>query len=273
MDMDLQPYSVGGDSTIGRIATFARDLRTTARTHNRIFAVEVFGRHVGHTAFRGGIAAQADAILIPEIPVDFDYLAEQMVERYFRRIAASDVRAGTYLIVVAEGLKNPAGETFEDVSHPADPAGHRRLSGAGEFVAEELARRLTGQGALPTKVRQAMVDHGLFVPGQHEVPEVRHLVTGHLVRCGQTSAYDVNFGLEAGAAAVWLLLHGHTGVTVAGVHGRTIRYLDTAQARLQRPVDLDQVAFHERLGICFGRRPVDVPLSAVRLTAAPERYL
>ena len=41
MDLDLMPYSVGGDSTINRIATFARDLRTTAQTHNRIMIMEV----------------------------------------------------------------------------------------------------------------------------------------------------------------------------------------------------------------------------------------
>jgi 6-phosphofructokinase len=55
MDLDLMPYSVGGDSTINRIAEFARDLKTTGRTHNRIVVMEVFGRYAGHTAFRGGV--------------------------------------------------------------------------------------------------------------------------------------------------------------------------------------------------------------------------
>ena len=55
MDLDLQTYSVGGDSTINRIATFIDDLKTTAVTHNRIIVLEVFGRYAGHTAFRGGI--------------------------------------------------------------------------------------------------------------------------------------------------------------------------------------------------------------------------
>ena len=66
MDLDLMPYSVGADSTINRIREFVRDLATTGRTHNRIIAVEVFGRYAGHTAFRGGVAASADAVLIPE---------------------------------------------------------------------------------------------------------------------------------------------------------------------------------------------------------------
>ena len=41
MDLDLQPYSVGGDSTVNRIAQFVRDLRTTAVTHNRVLVVDV----------------------------------------------------------------------------------------------------------------------------------------------------------------------------------------------------------------------------------------
>ena len=36
MDLDLQSYSVGGDSAINRIAVFARDLKTTGMSHNRI---------------------------------------------------------------------------------------------------------------------------------------------------------------------------------------------------------------------------------------------
>lgn len=273
MDLDLQTYSVGGDSTIGRIANFARDLRTTARTHNRIFAVEVFGRYAGHTAFRGGIAAQADAILIPEIHVDFDYLAQHMVERYFDRIAHSDVRAGTYLIVVAEGLKDEHGRTFEEVNEVEEAWGRGRLGGAAHYVERELTARIQPGTALGDHVRQRMQAYGLFVPGQLEAPEIRHLVTGHLVRCGQSSAYDVNFGLEVGAAATWLLLQGQTGLTVAGVHGKTIRVLPTVVAREQRLVDLDQVAFHEQLGVCFGRRPVKVQPVVERLAASPERYL
>ncbi len=63
-----RPYSVGFDSTVNRIASFAEDLKTTGRTHNRILVMEVFGRYAGHTAFRSGVAAETDAILIPEIP-------------------------------------------------------------------------------------------------------------------------------------------------------------------------------------------------------------
>ena len=62
MDLDLQTYSVGGDSAINKISRIVEDLKTTGKTHNRVMIVEVFGRYAGHTAFRGGVAADADCI-------------------------------------------------------------------------------------------------------------------------------------------------------------------------------------------------------------------
>jgi 6-phosphofructokinase 1 len=269
MDLDLQTYSVGGDSTISRIADYGRDLKTTGRTHNRILVVEVFGRYAGHTAFRGGIAAEADAILIPEIPVDFDLLYEHMKRTYWTRIRTSDVRAGTYLVVVAEGLADASGAEIVDESAGVDAFGHKRLAGAGKYVCTELTKRLRADSDTTTRMREV----GMYVEGLYDVPEVRSVVPGHLVRCGETSAYDVNFGIEAGAAAVELLVEGIAGVTVAGVHGNAIRYMKTAEAIEQRHVDLAQVAFHENLGVCFGRSPAKLKFEFVALTSPPERYM
>jgi 6-phosphofructokinase 1 len=269
MDLDLQTYSVGADSTIGRIADYGRDLKTTGRTHNRILVVEVFGRYAGHTAFRGGIAAEADAILIPEIPVDFDLVYEHMKRTYWTRIQLSDVRAGTYLIVVAEGLADASGSEIVDESAGTDAFGHKRLAGAGKYVCAELTKRFRADSDTATRMRE----YGMYVQGLYDVPEVRSVVPGHLVRCGETSAYDVNFGIEAGAAAVELLVEGMAGVTVAGVQGSVIRYMNTAEAIQQRHVDLAQVAFHESLGVCFGRSPARLKLEFVALTSPPERYM
>jgi len=269
MDLDLQTYSVGGDSTIHRIAQFAEDIKTTGRTHNRIIVVEVFGRYAGHTAFRGGVAAEADAILIPEIPVDFGILYEHMKRRYFKRIAKSDVKAGTYLVVVAEGLKDASGAEIVDESAGLDAFGHKRLAGAGKYVCQQLTKRLKADG----DVAGLMKREKMFVKGIYEVPEVRDVTPGHLVRSGHSSPYDVNFGKEAGAAAVILLMKGITGVTVAGIDGQTIRYMPTAEAIKQRYVDLDIVAFHEGLGVCFGRAPQEAAMKFTEIHGKVERHL
>ncbi|MBE0636063.1 6-phosphofructokinase, partial [Candidatus Bipolaricaulota bacterium] len=269
MDLDLQTYSVGADSTISRIATYARDLKTTGQTHNRVIVMEVFGRYAGHTAFRGGLAAEADAILIPEIAVDFDIVCAHMKKRYFDRIRRSDVHAGTYLVVVAEGLRDASGAEIVDEAAGVDAFGHKRLAGAGAYVRNELKTRL----AADPGVKETMKEVGMFIQGLYETPEIRTITPGHLVRCGQTSAFDVNFGIEAGAAAVELLVHGLNSMTVVDVRGRLIRYMTTAEAIKQRHVDLDLVGFHERLGVCFGRVPHEIDLQFAQVQAPVQRHM
>ncbi|MEW6600227.1 MAG: 6-phosphofructokinase [Nitrospirota bacterium] len=253
MDLDLQPYSVGGDSAINRISIFARDLKTTGMSHNRILVIEVFGRYVGHTAFRGGIGAEADAILIPEVPVDFDILYEHMKTTYFARIERSDVRAGTYIIVVAEGLKTASGEMLYDESAGVDAFGHKKLAGAGKYVRQQLEKRLKAD----PDVQAFMKRTGMFVPGIYVIPEVREVTPGHLVRSGHSSAYDVNFGYKTGAGAVVLLQEGRTGNTVTGVDGHKILYMRTSEAIKRREVDVEELSLFESLGTCFGRKPVE----------------
>jgi len=269
MDLDLQTYSVGADSTISRIATFAEELKTTGRTHNRIIVLEVFGRYAGHTAFRGGIAAEADAVLIPEIPVDFDTLYAHAKRRYWERVSQSDVKAGTYLIVVAEGLKDASGSEIVDESAGLDAFGHKKLAGAGRYVCQELTKRFKADSA----IQELMKKEKMYVKGLYEIPEVREVRPGHLVRCGHSSAYDVNFGKEAGGAAVLLLLNGIAGVTVVNVNGKQIRYMSTPEAIKQRHVDLDLVSFHEQLGMCFGRKSENLKVTFDEVHPPVERHL
>lgn len=269
MDLDLQTYSVGADSTISRIAKFATDLKTTGRTHNRIIVMEVFGRYAGHTAFRGGVAADADAVLIPEIPVDFDVLYAHVKMRYFQRISESDVKAGTYLIIVAEGLKDASGEDLVDDGAGVDAFGHKRLTGAGKYVCQELTKRFKNDPMIPN----LMKEQGMYVKGIYDIPEVRSVTPGHLVRCGDTSAFDVNFGKEAGGAAVLLLMGGITGVTVVSVKEKEIKYMETKQAIKQRHVDLDLAAFHEQLGLCFGRPAQEFRPTLTKTEGKIERHL
>ena len=269
MDLDLQTYSVGFDSTVNRIAAFAEDLKTTGRTHNRIMVMEVFGRYAGHTAFRAGVAADADAVLIPEVPVHFDVLYQHCKARYTHRISSSDVKAGTYLILVAEGLKNSSGEELYDETSGVDSFGHKRLAGAAKYVCNELSKRFKADPDITDFMKREM----LYVLGANETPEVRGVTPGHLVRCGHSSVYDVNFGKEAGSAAVVLLRKGLTGVTVVGVKNGKINYMATPQAIKQRFVDAEVITLHEQLGICFGRAPQKSSLDTVEITGGVERYL
>ncbi|HUO76236.1 MAG TPA: 6-phosphofructokinase [Thermodesulfovibrionales bacterium] len=269
MDLDLQPYSVGGDSAINRIAVMVRDLKTTGMSHNRVMVVEVFGRYVGHTALRGGIGAEADCILIPEVPVDFDVVYEHIKATYFARIERSDVKAGTYMMVVAEGIKTASGELLYDESAGVDAFGHKKLAGAGRYVRQQIEKRLKAD----PEVKEFMKRTGMYAPGVYEIPEVREVAPSHLVRSGQTSAYDVNFGYRTGAAAVLLLLEGKTGNTVVDVNGNKISYMTTSEAIKRREVDLSEIALFETLGICFGRKPQKFEYETMAAKGTVERHL
>lgn len=269
MDLDLQPYSVGGDSAINRIAVMVRDLKTTGMSHNRVMVIEVFGRYVGHTALRGGIGAEADSILIPEVPVDFDVVYEHIKATYFARIERSDVKAGTYTMVVAEGIKTASGELLYDESAGVDAFGHKKLAGAGKYVRQQIEKRLKAD----PEVKEFMKRAGMYAPGVYEIPEVREVAPSHLVRSGQTSAYDVNFGYRAGAAAVLLLIERKTGNTVVDVNGRKILYMPTPEAIKRREVDVSEIALFESLGICFGRKPQKFEYETMEAKGVVERHL
>jgi len=269
MDLDLQTYSVGGDSTINRISSFAQDLKTTGLSHNRAIVLEVFGRYAGHTAFKGGIGADADCILIPEIPVDFDIVYEHYKKIFTDRVKASDVRAGTYLIIVAEGIKTFDGVNITDDTVTKDSFGHKKLSGAAKYVRTELEKRLHEDREMP----EFMKSVGQYVKDLYEYPEIREVNPGHLVRSGYSSSYDVAFGKSAGAAAVKLLTKGFSGVTVAGLTGSEIRYMKTSEAIKQRFVDLEEVSLYEEMGICFGRKHVPFNPEPVEVKGKIPRHL
>jgi len=116
-----------------------------------------------------------------------------------------------------------------------------------------------------------MQQNGLFVEKLYTIPEIRAVTPGHLVRCGHSSAYDVNFGKEAGAGAVLLLKNGIIGVSVVGISGNEVRYKKTEELIKQRHVDLAQVAIYENMGVCFGR--TTTPLAPVfkEVTGTIER--
>jgi 6-phosphofructokinase 1 len=268
MDLDLQTYSVGGDSTINRIAKFTDELRTTGLTHNRALVVEVFGRYAGHTAFRGGIGADADCILIPEVEVDYEIVYNHFKTTYVNRLLTSDVKGSTYIIVAAEGVKNKEGKYFvDDVA--LDSFGHKKLTGVGSYIRKQIESYMKQDSYWEFILRR----EGIYVEDIYMYPEIREVQLGHLVRAGQTSAYDVTFGKQGGGAAVLLMKSGIFGVTVVGVEGNDISYLPTTEAIKQRFVDLDDIAFHESLGVCFGREPIEFQPNYVNHQGKIHRYM
>jgi len=73
----------GADSTINRIATFVKILKTTAAPTIAFWPWKFSAAMPVTPLSRGGVAADADAIIIPEIPCDFDVLYAHMKQAIF----------------------------------------------------------------------------------------------------------------------------------------------------------------------------------------------
>ena len=182
---------------------------------------------------------------------------------------SSDVRGGTYIIVVAEGIKDASGADIVDENSPVDAFGHKRLAGAGNYVCQQLTKRMKTDLTTIDWMKKT----GMYVKGINEIPEIRAVTPGHLVRCGHSSAYDVNFGKEVSAGAFILLNQGISGVTVVGISGGKVRYMETKKAIKQRFVDTHQVAIYEAMGTCFGRAPGKINTQTKKLSGVVERHL
>ena len=98
IDNDLYgtDFTIGFDTAINNALEALDKIRDTAQAFQRIFLVEVMGRHSGFIAVHVGIATGASAIVIPETPTKIEELAEKVIK-------AKDKAKSSVLVVVAEG--------------------------------------------------------------------------------------------------------------------------------------------------------------------------
>lgn len=220
IDNDLESTILTfGFNTAVSFATECIDrLHSTALAHQRVMVVEVMGRYVGWIALHSGLAARADAILIPEIPYDIGKVAAHLARKHREGKPYS-------IVVVAEGAKPISG----DVTVRSREAGRAdRLGGIGETVAAQL-QALTGK-------------------------ESRCVVLGHLLRGGSPTAIDRVLGVTFGAAAVDALAKGMDGVMVA-LNPPRVDFVPicNAIAKLKLvPRDSEFVLVSRALNISFG---------------------
>ena len=97
-------YTIGYDTAVNVAMEAIDKVRDTALSHERLFIVEVMGRHAGYIAMEAGIASGASEILIPETVTVIDDVVANL-ERGRKRGRLSNV------IVVAEG--DDAGGAFD----------------------------------------------------------------------------------------------------------------------------------------------------------------
>ena len=96
-DIASTDYTIGYDTAMNTAMDAIDKLRDTASSHERCSVIEVMGRRAGYIALNVGIATGAEAILIPEVPYDFN--------RDVLRIILDGRNRGKkhYIVIVAEG--------------------------------------------------------------------------------------------------------------------------------------------------------------------------
>lgn len=145
IDNDLYgtDLTIGFDTAVNTAIEAVDRIRDTADSHQRLFFIEVMGRHAGYIALHTGIASGAESIMIPEAETSIDKVVEHLRKTAKRKKLFS-------LVIVAEG--NKTGGAFEvvDLIKEVDPSidprvtviGHLQRGGSPNCVDRVLASRL-----------------------------------------------------------------------------------------------------------------------------------
>jgi 6-phosphofructokinase 1 len=198
-------YTFGFWSAVQLASNAMDNLTTTARSHQRVFVVEVMGRDAGFLTMYSGLSAGADIILIPETPFDFE---KDIVE-----VLRNRVNAGyTYHVIATSEGAYPKNESlerdFKTISKetidklPKDTFGNPLLAklNISKIIVDELNLRKD----LISDFQKMGVDF-----------ECRSVVLGHTMRAGTPNSFDRILGLRFGLAAMRLVLEGKFGSMVS----------------------------------------------------------
>lgn len=145
IDNDLYgtDYTIGFDTAVNTAIEAVDKIRDTADSHNRLFFVEVMGRHSGYIALHTAIGSGASSVLIPEAETNLEDLKMVLNKNKARGKLFS-------VVIVAEGhpMGGAAGiaDRIKDELASMEPKvtviGHLQRGGAPTASDRLLASRL-----------------------------------------------------------------------------------------------------------------------------------
>ena len=203
-DLSSTDYTFGFWSAI-QLATSAMDnITTTARSHQRIFVVQIMGRDAGWLTLISGISTGADIILIPEKPFD--------LQKDILNVLKERVKAGKkyHIIACSEGAV-PTEESFnrdfttitkQDIEElPKDDFGNPILSELN--ISKVLCKELNKQEELREVFHKYETEY-----------DIRDVILGHTMRAGTPNAFDRVLGVRLGVQAAKLIVEQKFGQMV-----------------------------------------------------------
>lgn len=118
-DIGCTDYAIGFDTAVNTVLDAINKIRDTASSHNRVYVIEVMGKNSGFIAVGAGLTGGAEAILIPENPVNLDDICAKISENAKLGKAHS-------IVLVAEGY-------YEDPITAEHSSGFR----VGKYIGEK----------------------------------------------------------------------------------------------------------------------------------------
>ena len=198
-------------------ARIVMNLKTDSLTRQHWFLVMTMGRKSGHLALGIGKSAVATLTLIPEEWAGREIRLQELVDILVTTILLRLQQDKAYgVALLAEGI-------LEDLSHEdlqaldnveRDEHGHIRLAEVNflDILKKELEKELAKLGV--------------------HLEVVKHIL-GYELRCAPPSAYDIEYTLTLGEAAVDFLINGGTNAII------------TIQGSQVVPIPYDEMIDHE----------------------------
>jgi 6-phosphofructokinase 1 len=144
IDNDLYgtDYTIGFDTAVNTALDAIDRIRDTAASHERVFFIEVMGRHAGFIALEVGIAGGAEVIVLPEDPTTASACAQVIAD------SASKGKRSSIVVVAEGGYEGGAEALARDVKlcsgieGRVTVLGHIQRGGSPTAIDRVLASRL-----------------------------------------------------------------------------------------------------------------------------------
>jgi 6-phosphofructokinase 1 len=139
-DIAMTDMTIGFDTSVNTVIDSINRIRDTASSHGRVFIIETMGRNSGEIALYAGVAGGAETVIIPELPMDI----EEIAERIKRGISRGKLHS---IILVSEGCSSAydVGDSIEqllNIETKKIVLGHIQRGGSPTAFDRVLASRM-----------------------------------------------------------------------------------------------------------------------------------
>ena len=145
IDNDLygSDYTIGFDTAVNTALDAIDKIRDTANSHDRVFFVEVMGRHSGYIAIQSGIGGGAELVMVPETSTTIEDVIHTLQK-------GRDSQKTSSIVVVAEGdeqgnahqIADRVKSNMPDIDVRVSTLGHIQRGGGPTSFDRILASRL-----------------------------------------------------------------------------------------------------------------------------------